>query len=182
VVPQLMIGNVLDGNEPDYSILGAQLSTWVIQAEYFWEQGTTPYSQTGNLVNVNPGDAIATTITYSASSGTILVDIADNNIPGAAGLSTMTIVRPFPNDPTLFASWTDFFNRAEAITPSHTVLDNPRLNVETYNLDQTTMCGLLPFTIGQISIPGFASTPSLSQFATAQNGTYTCPTRSKLTF
>ncbi len=52
------------------------------------------------------------------------------------------------------------------------LLTEPVLDVETDYLDQQTVCGLLPFTISEISIPGVDSTPSA--FAIQQPKGFTC--------
>ena len=51
-------------------------------------------------------------------------------------------------------------------------LSEPVLDVETDDLDQQTVCGLLPFTISEISIPDVDSTPSA--FAIQQPKGFTC--------
>jgi hypothetical protein len=84
----------------------------------------------------------------------------------------ITIVRPFPNEPSLFKSWTDFFQKATAASRVSYVNGTTQLDVETDYLDQQTMCGLLPFTITKIVMPGVPSIPS--GFSTAQFGGFTC--------
>ena len=100
-----------------------------------------------------------------------MASIEDENIPGA-GLSTITIPRPFPNEPSLFKSWTDFFQKATAASRSPHVNATTQLDVETDYLDQQTMCGLLPFTVTKIVMPGISPIPSA--FSTAQIGRCTC--------
>ena len=102
----------------------------------------------------------------------MVASIRDNRIPGPRGLSTITISRPFPND-SLFSSWRDFFNKAAAASRTSYVLSAPALDVETYNLDEPMMCGLLPFTLGKISIPSIAS--KSSAFGIQQLGPFNCP-------
>jgi hypothetical protein len=110
---------------------------------------------------VNPGDHLITIIRFDPEAGTIVASIEDEDIP-EAGLSAITIVRPFPNEPSLFKSWTDFFQKATAASRSRYVNATTQLDVETDYLDQQTMCGLLPF----LPIP--------SAFSTAQLGGFTC--------
>lgn len=173
VTPQLILGSALDGNDANYKPSWSQRSAWAIEAHYFWENGKTftPYAQTGKVLGVNPGDHLSTIIRFDAKAGTIVASIEDENIPGA-GLSAITIVRPFPNDPSLFKSWTDFFQKATAASLVPYVNGTTQLDVETDYLDQQTMCGLLPFTVTKIVIPGIPSIPSA--FSTAQLGGFTC--------
>lgn len=144
-----------------------------IEAHYFWENGKTltPYAQTGKVIGVNPGDQLTTIIRFDAKAGTIVASIEDENIPGA-GLSAITIVQPIPNEPSLFKSWTDFFQKATAASRVPYVNGTTQLDVETDYLDQQTMCGLLPFTVTKIVMPGVPSTPTA--FSTAQLGGFTC--------
>jgi hypothetical protein len=173
ITPQLILGSALDANDANYKPSWSQRSTWAIEAHYFWENGKTlaPYAQTGKVIRVNPGDHLITIIRFDAKLGTIVASIADENIPGA-GLSVITIVRPFPNEPSLFKSWTDFFQKATAASRVSYVNGTTQLDVETDYLDQQTMCGLLPFTITKIVMPGVPSIPS--GFSTAQFGGFTC--------
>jgi hypothetical protein len=174
IVPELILGSVLDASDAKFKPSWSQRRTWAIEAQYYWYNATTSksYAQTGNIVGVNPGDEIATTIRYEAQTGTIVASIADGKTTGSAGVSTITIVGPFPNDPSLFTSWTDFFKRALAASHTSYVLSTPVVDVETDYLDQETMCGLLPFTLRKISIPGVASVPSA--FSIQQLGGFTC--------
>jgi hypothetical protein len=174
ITPQLILGSTLDANDAHYKPSWSQRSAWAIEAHYFWQNGTTfaPYAQTGKVIVVNPGDHLTTIIRFDAKAGTIVASIEDGNIPGSAGLSTITIQRPFPNEPSLFKSWTDFFQKATAASRSPYVNGTTQLDVETDYLDQQTMCGLLPFTITKIVMPGVPSIPSA--FTTAQLGGFTC--------
>ena len=176
IVPQLILGNVLDG-DANYRPSWKQRNTWAIQAQCDWyrDRTATSYAETGGVVTVNPGDEITTTISCKAEVGTIVASIEDNAIPGATGLSTITIFRPFPNDPALFTSWRDVFNKAAAASKTSYVLSTPVVDVETDYLDVQTMCGLLPLTLGKISIPGIMLTPLA--FSIQQHGrfTYTHP-------
>jgi hypothetical protein len=176
IVPQLIIGNALDGNNANYTPSWTPQSSWGIQAQYYWYNPTTntSYAQTGSIVKVNPGDVITTTIAYTQSNGTIVATISDNNISGSAGASTITIPRPFPNDPTLFTSWASFFSKAVAASSTSYVISEPVVDVETYSLDNQTFCGLLPFTLNQISIPGVTSSPGSTQFGIQELNGYSC--------
>lgn len=170
IVPQLILGSVLDDNT-NYKPSWSQRKRWAIQAEYYWYREPISYAQTGSVVEVNPGDEITTTISYKAETGMIVASIRDDRIPGAAGVSTITISRPFPND-SLFTSWRHFFTKAAAASQTSYVLSTPAIDVETYNLDQQTMCGLLPLTLGKISIPGIAL--KSTAFSIQQLGGFTC--------
>jgi hypothetical protein len=173
ITPQLILGSALDANDASYKPSWSQRSAWAIEAHYFWENGkaSTPYAQTGKVISVNPGDHLRTIIRFDAKAGTIVASIEDENIPGSE-LSAITIVRPFPNDSSLFKSWTDFFQKATAASRSPYVNATTQLDVETDYLDQQTMCGLLPFTVTKIVMPGVPSIPSA--FSTAQLGGFTC--------
>lgn len=52
------------------------------------------------------------------------------------------------------------------------VLSTPVVDVETDCLDQQTMCGLLPLTLGKIAIPRITLTPSA--LSIQQHGGFTC--------
>jgi hypothetical protein len=173
ITPQLILGSALDANDANYKPSWSQRSAWAIEAHYFWENGKTssPYAQTGKVVGVNPGDHLIIIIRFDPKAGTIVASIEDEDIPDA-GLSAITIVRPFPNEPSLFKSWTDFFQKASAVSRSPYVNATTQLDVETDYLDQQTMCGLLPFTVTKIVMPGVPSIPSA--FSTAQLGGFSC--------
>ncbi len=172
IVPTLFIGHVLSANDAYYNPSWNNLSSWAIQSQYYWQQGTTPYAQTGPIVYVNPGDQITTDLNYDSVSGTIVATISDDNIPGPSGQSSITILKPFPDEPSLFSSWSDFFNKAEAMSNDQFIIGHPVLNVETGYVDQPTVCGLLPFTVNEISTPGFTSMPS--EFTIEPVGGLTC--------
>jgi hypothetical protein len=181
IVPQLILGNVLSSNDANYNASGNLINTWAIVAQYYWQKVGTPYAQNGSIVRVNPGDEITTTITYSPTTGAIIASIADNNIAGPSGISSITIARPFPDQPTLFTSWTDFFNQAESASGQQYIVSHPVLNVETNYVDEPTMCALLPFTIESISLPGAPTTAD--GYATQPVGGISCSqSLSNLTF
>jgi hypothetical protein len=175
IVPQLILGNVLDDNDATYTPTWSHLRTWNIQAQYYWLKGSTSksYALTGRRLGVAPGDNITTSIKYDHTTGTIVAAIADDNVPGAGGISSISIARPFPNDPSLFSSWADFFAKAVAASRTSYVLSTPAVDVETDYLDQTTMCGLLLLRLREISVPGVGS--SASSFAVQQLGGFNCP-------
>ncbi len=172
IVPQLFIGNVISGHSAHYHATGSTIDSWAIQAQYYWQKGTTPYAKTGHIIYVNPGDNITTVIKYDSQSGKIVVSIMDDNISCASGKSTITLYRPFPDQPSLFSSWRDFFTRGEALSHNQFIIGHPVLNVETAYADQQTVCALLPFNIESVSIPGISSTPS--QFAIQPVGGLSC--------
>ena len=174
ITPQLILGSALDANDANYKPSWSQRSGWAIEAHYFWEDGKTltPYAQTGKVIDAKPGDHLITSILFDAKTGVIVASIEDQNIRGPGALSTITIVRPFPNEPSLFKSWTDFFQKAVSASRTPYVNSTTQLDVETDHLDEQTMCGLLPFTVTKIVIPGVPLIPSA--FATSQLGGFKC--------
>jgi hypothetical protein len=93
---------------------------------------------------------VATTIQYSAITGSITASITADN-----GTSSITITRPFPNEPGLFASWKEFFERAASRAGTNYVLSQPVLNLEPGGgADKQTLCTLLPFDIRGVTLPG----------------------------
>jgi len=163
VAPQLFIGHVLSGNDASFAPSWTQFDTWAIQAQYVWENNGTLHAQTGPVVSVQPGDAIATVITFDSGSGRLSASIS---APG--GTSAILIERPFPNQPSLFSSWADFFQQAEALSGLPFVYMHPGLDVEPY-ADTQTLCSILPFTVDLVSIPGIPPTASYFDiFATSE--------------
>lgn len=162
VTPQLILGSVLDGNDGKFKPSWDQFSTWGMQAQYYWHNSATntSYAQTGAIIKVNPGDQIVTTISYSHDTGTMVASIRDDDAPNEVGVSTIRINRPFPNEPSLFSSWSDFFAKAAAASRTPYVLSTPAVDVETDYVDEQTMCGLLPLRLSEVSIPGVSSSPS----------------------
>ncbi|HEY2514728.1 MAG TPA: hypothetical protein VGI39_27875 [Polyangiaceae bacterium] len=166
IVPQLMIGTALSGNDASYAPSWQLFDHWVIQAQYFWMNADGNfYAQTGPVVSVKPGDRISTVIHYSAATGGIDVSIASEE-----GGSYITIPQPFPNEATAFASWKDFFQRAAA--QSGQILGRPQLNVETHFIDTPTLCSALPWTVEQIAFPNVPATAS--SFVTSTYGDFAC--------
>lgn len=169
IVPEIMTGLVLAGNDASYHPTYAQLSSWVLQAEYFWQgQDGTPYSQTGALVGIQPGDDVKTVIQYDSNSGAITATISARE-----GSSTIVIPRPFPNEtPPLFASWRDFFDQAAA--KSTAVYGRPLIDIESHNLpDPGALCSIVPWNILGISIPGVAA-QSQSYGLSTQGAAFSC--------
>jgi hypothetical protein len=152
IVPQLFLGDVLSGNNANFNPSWTLQSQWAIQAQYYWQNGNTPYAQTGSIVYVNPGDVITETIDYNASTGAITATIAADE-----GSSSIVIPRPFEDQPTLFQSWADFFKQAQAASGGSYVLANPAMNIEPHGVDMQTTCQVLPFVIDGISMPGIGS-------------------------
>lgn len=174
IVPQLILGSVLDSNDANYKPAWSQRSSWAIQAQYYWYNAktSTSYAQTGNIVSVHPGDEIATAIRYEERTGTVTASIADKSTPGPTGVSSIAIARPFPNEPSLFRSWKEFFTKAAVASKTTYVLSTPAADVETDFLDEQTICGLLPFKLSRISMPGVVSAPS--SFGTQQMNGFRC--------
>lgn len=164
-VPALLLGNSLSENNANYIPRWNWLPVWNLQAQYYWQKGeSTYYAQTGRLVQVRPGEQITTTMKYDAGSGAIFISIA-----ALSGESTITVDRPFPNEPALFSSWRKFFEVAQA--KSGKLLIAPVMSVEP-STDKQTVCSILPFEIDFISVPGLASTAS--QFVQGTPGGMPC--------
>lgn len=170
IVPQAFIGRVLSGNDANYAPSWSNITGWAIQAQYFWQKNNTPYAQTGSIVSVIPGELVTTTIQYRAASGAIVASIASNN-----GTSTITISRPFPNEPTLFSSWRDFFQKAQAKTGTNFIWSQPVMNIEPGGgADKQTICTLLPFDVRYVSLPGVAT--NAASYAMALDSGLPCST------
>jgi hypothetical protein len=169
IVPQLMIGDTLNGAPHGYGGVGEVFDTWVIEAQYFWQNSANEYFvQAGSPVGVKPGDEITTKIAYTASTGSITASIA-----APEGTSSIKIPAPFPNEsPLLFSSWRTFFEQASA--KSNGLTAEPQLNVESHFVDQQTLCSVLPWKIDDISLPNVRAVAS--SFTTDAIGTYSCPT------
>ncbi|MET0918743.1 MAG: hypothetical protein ABWY07_10030 [Burkholderiales bacterium] len=168
ISPQLSIGRSLVSNDAGYAPGWQTITSWVVQAQYFWQKGETPFALAGEVVHVSPGELIETEIAFSAVTGHIVATIT---APG--GRSSIDIPRPFPNEPSLFADWKDFFHRA-AQKSGGVVYATPAMQVEPYFVDIQTQCSILPFHIDLISLPGVPATTA--SFTYQSLGTVTCPT------
>jgi len=125
IVPQVMIGNCLSSNDEDYIPSWKCFDTWVIQAQYFWQDcNEEPRVMCGDLVHVEPGEEIKTCIRYDHKTGSITVSIAimkeDERGDGRDSVtkaedhkrrSKIVVDRPFPHKHTHFESWMDFFEK-----------------------------------------------------------------------
>ncbi len=167
IVPQVMIGNTLSGNDGAYHPRWTRYDHWVMEAQYFWmKKDGTPYAQAGRPVAVSPGDEVTTSIAYDAGSGAITASISTGS-----DTSAVVLDRPFPNtDPPLFSSWRDFF--AHAVASSSGLLGRPVLNVESHHVDGRTLCSVLPFRIDSVEVPGVPA--DRTGFAVKRSGAYRC--------
>ncbi len=168
ITPQLSIGRSLVANDANYQPIWQTLTSWVVQAQYFWQKGDTPYALAGEVVPVSPGDVVDTQIAFSAATGHIVATIV-----APSGRSSIDIARPFPNEPALFADWSDFFRRA-AQKSGGPVYANPAMQVEPYDVDVQTECSILPFHVDLISLPGVPV--KTSAFTYHSRGRVTCAT------
>jgi len=163
IVPQVMIGNCLAGNDDDYSPRWKRLDSWMIQAQYYWqtEEGERHGSRAlcGDLVHVNPGEILRTVIQYCSAKGHIEVIISVKAEPNKR--SKIVIERPFCHNPALFSSWRDFFNQCEVVEKQERkdetagALARPCLNIEyKANLcDLTLLRSITPFDIRYANFP-----------------------------
>jgi hypothetical protein len=166
IVPQLMTGYSFAKNDASFHPSSIAYKDWVIQAQYYWANGSADFAQAGEVIHVKPGDRISTSIRYTASTGEIIVGISSPE-----GTSSIVIPRPFPNEAKpLFSSWKDYFEQAAAKS-SH-LLGRPLVNVESHLVDQATLCSILPFSVREISWPGI---PSKSEnYEITHEGTFAC--------
>jgi len=121
----------------------------------------------GDVVAVKPSDVITTTISYDGF-GTMTASISAEG----GNASTITIPRPFPNDPGMYANWKDFFHRAEARSGSYVgrgVLHSPDWNVEAGVEDGKTLCSICPLAISKQPVVT-NSEPQLTWSVGAENG------------
>lgn len=181
IVPQLVIGDTLAAGNAStkYNPGWTTFKDWQIQAQYFWAKRsagdrrekfdladlrTRPADPPSNrcdptdnkvcalcgaIIPVKAGDVITTKITYNSSAGSMHASIESS---GAGGASTIDIPRPFPNDPTLYTDWSDFFKKAQAMsekTEGKGVMHHPDWNVEAGVEDGNTLCSVC-------GDPGFA--------------------------
>jgi hypothetical protein len=171
IVPQVMTGRVLAGNDNDFNPKWENFTEWVIQAQYYWQtdQGEERGSKAfcGSAIKVQPGDEIHTQIGYRSSTGSITVSIGAPN----RGTSELELKCPFPNSsPPLFSSWRDFFEKCQesdeangreaakrAPSLSKGPLGRPGLCVEYKgDVDIPTLRSISPFDVTLASFPGSA--------------------------
>ncbi len=158
IVPQLEIGWILSGNDANYHPTWSKQKTWVIQSQYFWLKNLPEshnrvfYAQNGSQVDVKPGDEITTVIAYDAVTGKIAASIS-----APEGTSHILIDRPFPNEPNLFANWTEFFKKAQAVMGGNYFWAIPEFNIEPHELDKKTMCTILPFVMTGVEMPNIGN-------------------------
>ncbi len=170
VVPQVMVGDTIAGNDSLYHPIGRVLDSWTIEAVYFWQHADgTRFTLSGAVIPVDPGDETTTSIRYDATSGQITASIS-----ASSGTSSITIDRPFLNEtPPLFESWKDYFSKGAAA--SSTLLARPMMNVESHYVDAKTLCGLLPLHVDEFSGPNTPASPS--SFVVGTLGDFTCRER-----
>lgn len=169
---QLILGNVLDGDANFIGLPGRSGTPGRSRHNMIGPKTTTTsFAGDRGRRSGEPGDEITTTISYRADVGTIVASIGDDAIGGATRMSAIAMPA-FPNDPALFTFWRDFFNKATAASKTSCVLSTPVVDVETDCLDEQTMCGLLPLTLGKIAIPRITLTPSA--LSIQQHGGFTC--------
>lgn len=168
IVPQLMIGYAFAENDANFAPTSIVYDHWVINAQYYWNDvDGNDFAQAGEIVAVQPGDSVTTLIRYNPQNGAIIATIS-----APEGTSTITIPRPFPNDKQIpFSSWRDFFAQAEAKT-TH-VLGQAVINVESHDLDEATLCSVLPFEIQGMSSEAFPKTSA--DFLVRTEGGFNCP-------
>lgn len=168
IVPQLTLGWGLDASDDAYAPDSHVHRTWIAQAQYFWmhDDGTS-YAHAGDVIEASPGDEATTTIAYSAATGSITVSIS---VP--QGTSTVTSLRPFPNESAApFASWKEFFTQAAAAS-SGVLKTRPMVNVESHAVDVETICSVLPLDLTAFRLPNSVPSPSFRSFTYPE---FDCP-------
>jgi hypothetical protein len=169
IVPQLMMGNVFADNKPDYTPILYTYKSWVIEAQYYWMNANgESFDKAGPAVSVSPGEVVTTVIKYIPEDGTI-----EARIFTMKAESRLILYAPFPNEPGLFRNWRDFFEQAETKSGS-AVVGQAVINVESHNVDEDSICSLLPFNILEMSgalFPKFSS-----GFYTRTEDNLSCPT------
>ncbi|HWK46439.1 MAG TPA: hypothetical protein VNT30_17090 [Stellaceae bacterium] len=169
IVPQLMLGRSLAGNNAKFEPSWTNFHTWVIQACYFWQDVDGKfYAQTGRAVPVVPGEQIVTEIQYIAKTKEVVASIYSGGIG-----STIIIPKPFPNEEVpIFSDWADFFDKA--IQRSGNLFGRPMGNVETKGVEQSTLCSILPWRVGEVTIPFIRV--NKANFRIGQVGAFACDT------
>jgi len=147
IVPQLMIGTVYAASKSNYIPIFHTYKTWVIQSQYLWtDKSGQDFIIAASSAPVSPGDKVTTLIHYNPADGAIYTAIYTDKVK-----STLKIPRPFLNQsPILFKNWRSLFRFLER-SSKQPVLGQAVLNVETHNVDQNSVCSLLPFQIIGIS-------------------------------
>lgn len=158
IVPQVMTGNCLDHSScDDYSAKWNVFDGWIMQAQYYWQDPEREsFAQCGPVEPVHAGEHITSTISYSAADGAITVRIEAADSEGVARCSSsIKIDRPFPNDPELFDSWSEFFKASERLSGEAGCYGRPSLNIEYKGQVKMrhlqTMC---PFNVLRAEHPG----------------------------
>jgi len=100
-----MIGNCLSSNDEDFIPSWKCFDSWVIQAQYFWQDcNEDPRAMCGGLVHVEPGEEIKTCIRYDHKTGSIAMKEDEKRdgrgsiaIEDANRRSEIVVDRPFPH-------------------------------------------------------------------------------------
>lgn len=162
LVPQIMCGAVLCGNDESFQPHFRSFDTWVMQAQYYWqtELGEKEGSRAscGPLVQVLPGDIISTRISYDAKCGAITLHMkATRHGMECEGIleSMLVLEKPFPDAPSMFESWKQFFDEGQKKSQSVGCRATPCLNVE-YKGEVSISClrSLGPWDVCLPSFPG----------------------------
>ena len=173
IVPQLMIGNCLSGNDANYNPTWTDYTAWVIQAQYYWCNYDTnaSFAYCGDVQSASPGDVITTTISYvSTGNGTITATITNTT---TGQLSTIAATSPFMG-PTL--TWNSFMSQAAAQGGGLQYYMNPVFCIETHYEDVAGVEEVIPFvsygppmvvtpSAGQPSYAPSSSTPGIADNA-----------------
>jgi len=154
IVPQVMIGRCLAESDSGFRPGWKLFDEWVIQAQYFWShKDGTPYAHCGEIISVQPGEELCTTIDYLASVGAISVNMSAPN----GRSSSIYLDRPFPDNASLYRSWSHFFHVAETASGTRGSFARPALNVEYKGqVNLTTLASVCPFEVLEASVPGCA--------------------------
>lgn len=130
------------------------------KAQYFWNKGDVLNSLSsralcGKIVHVQPRETITSRIEYSAATGSLQVSIKGSN---SENISYICIERPFPEEPSLFKSWKDFFFKCEQVEKKYSghqvVKGRPCLNIEYKGIcDLGLLKSICPFRILRIDYP-----------------------------
>ena len=177
IVPQIILGwGGTSDPSGGFGYFGIpQSPTWFIQADYYWRHDNgTNWQFAGDSISVSPGEVLNETISYNPTNGVITAAIMV--VGNASRISQVIIKRPFPNDPSLFSSWRDFFQKAVQKSQTTGPVGVPNFNVETHDVDAQTLCSVLPQKISSMQLPGLAW--NASNYATTNIGGFTCSSKS----